>query len=110
VVNVLWREVVRLSGFCTYKDNPAISINVGGKVPTTKENPNPESNYFGQKYADEIYLHAGNKSFERLTTSDGRAISKGCLIGSNGDRSAYLQFMAKVPEKTEIKIVLRRNK
>jgi len=94
----------------TYKDTPAILINDGGKVPTTKPNPNPESKYFGQKNADEIYLHAGNKNYERLTTSEGNAISKGCQTGSSGNRAAYLKFMNKVPDNTKIEIVLRRNK
>ena len=93
-----------------YKNTPAILINGGGKVPTTKENPNPESNYSGQKYADRIYIHAGNKNYKRLTTSKGKAISEGCQTGSNGDRAPYTKFMEKVPENTKIKIVLKRNK
>lgn len=94
----------------TYNNNPAILINEGGKVVTTKENPNPESNNYGQKNADQIFIHAGNKGSESLTTSTGIAISKGCQTGSNGDRASYLKFMNKVPDNTKITIVLRRNK
>ena len=93
-----------------YKGTPAVLINDGGKVPTTKPNPNPKSKYFGQKYADEIFLHAGNKNYERLTTSKGNAISEGCQTGSNGNRTEYLEFMKKVPDNTKILIILRRNK
>ena len=94
----------------TYKGTPAILINDGGKVPTTKENPNPESDYHGQKFANEILLHAGNKNYRRLTTSEGKAISEGCQTGCSGDRTSYLKFMKKVPANTNIKIVLKRNK
>ena len=94
----------------TYNDTPAILINGGGKVSTTKNNPNPNSNYFGQKSADEIFIHAGNKNYERLTTSTGQAISEGCPTGSNGNRAAYMKFMQKVPENTQLTIILRRNK
>ena len=93
-----------------YKDTPAILINGGGKVPTTKPNPNPESDYYGQPFANEIFIHAGNKNYERLTTSTGIAISEGCQTGCSGNRPAYLEFMNKVPEGVKITIVLKRNK
>jgi hypothetical protein len=33
----------------TYKNTPAILINNGGKVPTTKPNPNSKSDYYGEQ-------------------------------------------------------------
>jgi RHS repeat-associated protein len=91
-------------------DTPAILMNGGGKVPTTKENPNPTSDFYGQKYANQILLHAGNANYKSLSGGENINISEGCHTGSNGDRPAYLKFMEKVPENTTITILLRRNK
>lgn len=43
----------------------AIAIEGNGKVPTTKANPNPDSDYYDQWYANGIHIHSGFSATSR---------------------------------------------
>jgi len=81
-----------------FRDNPALLINEGGKVPTVFPNPNPESAYYGQNFANGIYFHGGNKFREDVWSLPNRLgikipISKGCQTASHGNLQKYKNFM-----------------
>lgn len=88
-----------------YNGDDAILIGGGGNLPTVSGNPNNPKNYdaagnlkpTSTHVMDQILFHKGNYARPSLSTSSGKAISKGCQTGGCGPGTLpiYRAFMRK---------------
>jgi len=76
-----------------FHGNPALLLNNGGKIPTSGINPNPESVFYGEKFANGILVHIGNTKREAMLTWERDPISAGCQTIWHGAPEKYSLFM-----------------
>jgi RHS repeat-associated protein len=100
----------KLSPRSKYPKERALMLEGGGKIPTVRANPNPNSDWHDQMYADEIFFHQGNVGRENLFTTEGKPISEGCLTAAHGNPKEFNRFMKTIAasKPSEIKVLVIR--